>query len=92
MFGVGSINVLAGVVAPWLLGTDAATESPRQFMRMSRDFKAQLLVRYPVMRNFVDDRNVVSIRWLRWLGASFSDPIDVRGYQFRLFELRAENV
>lgn len=90
MFGVGDLNILAGVGAPWLLGTDAVEENVKLFLRLSRDFKAQLLSRYPVLRNFVDDRNTASVRWLRWLGASMSDPVDIRGYQFRLFELRAE--
>ena len=89
MFGVGDLNILAGVVAPWLLGTDAVNENVRDFLRMSRDFTAQLLSRFPVMRNFVDDRNTASIRWLIWLGASMSEPVDIRGHKFRLFELRA---
>lgn len=89
MFGIGDLNILAGVVAPWLLGTDAVNDHARLFMQMSRDFTAQLLARYPVMRNFVDDRNTASIRWLRWLGATMTDPACIRGHQFRLFELRA---
>lgn len=90
MFGVGSLNVLAGVGAPWLLGTDAVEDNARDFLRMSRDFKSQLLSRYPVLRNFVDDRNIASVRWLMWLGATMSDPVDIRGHQFRMFELRAD--
>ena len=92
MFGIGDLNILAGVVAPWLLGTDAVEDNVRAFLRMSRDFKSQLLARYPVMRNFVDDRNTASIRWLRWLGATMTDPVDIRGHQFRLFELRSADV
>lgn len=89
MFGVGQINVLAGVGAPWLLGTDAVDVHRRQFLRRSVSFRDQLLARYPVMRNFVDERNRTSVRWLKWLGAKFSDPVDIRGHAFLLFELRA---
>ncbi|MHB0785575.1 phage protein Gp13 family protein [Bradyrhizobium sp. 5.13L] len=92
MFGVADLNILAGVGAPWLLGTDAIDRHFRQFLRRSVSWRDQLLRRYPVLRNFVDDRNVVSIRWLRWLGFRFTDPVTFRGYAFRAFELRASDV
>jgi len=92
MFGVGDLNILAGVGAPWLLGTDAVEQHYILFLRNSVDFRDQLLRRYPVMRNFVDDRNKVSKRWLTWLGATISDPIELNGHAFRMFELRSADV
>ena len=92
MFGVGDVNVLAGVGAPWLLGTDAVETHYVAFLRGSMGWRDQLLQRYPVMRNFVDDRNVVSKRWLKWLGFRFGDPVGFRGHTFRLFELRSGDV
>lgn len=92
MFGIGEINVLTGIYAPWLLGTDAVETHYVQFLRRSVDFRDQLLRRYPVMRNFVDDRNKASKRWLKWLGATFSEPVDFDGHPFRLFELRSADV
>ncbi|RJT42009.1 DUF2833 domain-containing protein [Mesorhizobium waimense] len=90
MFGVGDINVLAGVGAPWLLGTDAVDRHYVAFLRRSVGFRDQLLRRYSTLRNFVDVRNRASIRWLRWLGFTLSDPIEYRGHEFRLFELRSD--
>lgn len=92
MFGVGDINILAGIGAPWLLGTDAVEKHYVAFLRNSVGFRDQLLRRYPVMRNFVDERNKASKRWLAWLGARLSDPIEINGQAFRLFELRSSNV
>lgn len=92
MFGVGDLNILAGVAAPWLLGTDAVERHYVAFLRNSVDFRDQLLRRYPVMRNFVDDRNRASKRWLLWLGAVLSDPVEINGHAFRLFELRSADV
>lgn len=92
MFGVGDINILAGVGAPWLLGTDDVEAISRDFLRGSLEWRDQLLRRYSVLRNFVDARNRVSIRWLRWLGFRLTDPVAFRGHEFRLFELRAEDV
>lgn len=88
MFGVGDVNVLAGVGAPWLLGTDAVEQHYRVFLRGSRRWLEQLLLRYAVLRNFVDDRNATSIRWLRWLGFELSDPVVLRDHEFRLFQMR----
>lgn len=92
MFGVGDLNILAGVGAAWLLGTDAVERHYISFLRGSKEWRGKLLGRYTVLRNFVDVRNTVSIRWLQWLGAEFSDPIELRGSAFRMFELRSSDV
>ncbi|UPK31822.1 hypothetical protein IVB18_26190 [Bradyrhizobium sp. 186] len=92
MFGAADLNILAGVGAPWLLGTDAIERHYLAFLRGSVSWRDQLLQRYPVLRNFVDDRNKVSKRWLAWLGFKFSDPVIFGGYAFRAFELRSCDV
>lgn len=90
MFGVADINVLCGIGAPWLLGTDEVEQISLRFLRLSRRWRRQLFRGYSVLRNFVDVHNTVSVRWLRWLGATFSDPVSFNGYDFRLFEMRAD--
>lgn len=94
MFGVARISVLGGTGIAWLLGTDTAAEHSRLFVRQSAEWRGKLLERYDVLRNFVSDQNEVSVRWLRWMGAVFSDPapIGVDGELFRLFELRRADV
>lgn len=90
MFGIGDLNILARVGSPWLLGTDVVVAEYRQFLRASRDWSEQLFADYDLLRNFVDDRNEVSKRWLKWLGFTLLDPapIGINGEAFRLFELR----
>lgn len=90
MFGVADLNILAGVGSPWLLGTDAVEENAVAFLRGSVEWRGQLLQRYQVLRNFVDVRNVASVRWLGWLGFQFYDPVMIRGHEFRLFEMRSD--
>jgi len=92
MFGVGYINVLAGVGAPWMLGTDEIERNAMGFLRRSVVCRSQLLERYPVLTNFVDERNTMSLRWLEWLGFKLSNSIEYRGYRFRSFEMRQGNV
>lgn len=92
MFGVGDLNILAGIGAPWMLGTDAVERNYVPFLRASVDWRDQLLRRYSTLRNFVDERNAVSVRWLGWLGFKFSDPVSFRGHNFRMFELRSPDV
>lgn len=94
IFGLADMNVLAGVGAPWLLGTDAVTRHSTAFLRGSVEWRGQLLARYPTLRNLVDDRNAVSKRWLKWLGFTLSSPIPIGhdGAAFRLFELRRSDV
>lgn len=94
MFGCGDLSVLTKAGSPWLLGTDDLALAPLQFLRASVDWRDKLFERYDVLRNLVDDRNVASIRWLKWLGFSMSDPLPVGkgGLPFRLFQLRADNV
>lgn len=89
MFGVGDINILAGIGGPWFLGTDALDAHRMAFLRGSRRWLPKLLARYEVLRNFVDVRNTASVRWLRWLGFTLSEPVEMNGYLFHLFEMRA---
>lgn len=92
MFGVGDLNILAGVGAPWLLGTDAVLSHQMEFLRSSVEWRNKLFERYSTLKNFVDVRNEVSVRWLKWLGFSLSDPIEYRGHWFYIFELRSADV
>lgn len=90
MFGVADLNILTGTGAPWLLGTEAVVTHHRQFLRRSVWWREKLLGRYEVLKNFVHDDNVVSKRWLKWLGFTLHDaaPTGVNGEMFRMFELR----
>ena len=92
MWGVGDINILTGIGAPWLLGTDAVEKNFRGFLKISRNWPAQLLSRYTVIRNLVDARNTVSLRWLEWLGFRLYEPMEINGHPFRLFEMGTADV
>ncbi len=72
----------------WFLSSDAIDLHKREFMQGSRKVLEDWQARYGALFNLVMEENNKSIRWLKWLGASFLMEIDVHGHPFVLFELR----
>lgn len=54
----------------WLLATDGLLSHSRLFLEESREWVEEHARRY-LLWNYVDARNAVHIRWLKWLGAEF---------------------
>ena len=61
----------------WLLGTDEITKHPVTFYRVSRKIFPVLAHGVNRLENYVDARNTLSLRWLRWMGFDISAPIDL---------------
>jgi len=64
-----------GIGAPWLLGTDGIIEARWQFARESRKWLDVVSDGYDLLENHVHSRNIVHIRWLKWLGFTFGPEI-----------------
>lgn len=62
----------------WLLGTDGLFSVRVKFARQSRPWLAHVARPFRVVTNYVDMRNEVHVRWLRWCGARFTG-IENRG-------------
>ena len=90
MFGVSSECVLTLRGVPWLLAARSLERYQAAFLRRCRAFLQRMLAIYPVLVNYVDVRNVVSMRWLRWMGFTFDDPAPFGpfGLPFARFEMR----
>lgn len=63
----------------WLLQTDALLQTAacrRRFARESRQWVEGLVASqlFPVLENWVLNRNVSALRWLRWLGFAVEPP------------------
>ncbi len=69
MFGSGIVEPRVGAV--WLLGTDGIHDISRQFLRESKKWLEELHDNYDLLFNYVDERNTVHIKWLKWLGFKF---------------------
>ena len=88
MLGVGLRCVEYG--RPWMLSTSVVDRYPGLMLRHSPCIVAQWSATFPVLINFVDARNLRSIRWLDWLGFTFDPalPWGALGLPFHRFEKR----
>ena len=75
MFGIGSVSVLSLTGVPWMLATDDLEKHARAFLRRNKKVLAEMSEGYTLLRNYVDERNTVAIRWLEWLGFTILPPI-----------------
>ena len=91
LFGVVPMSLVGVTGIPWLLGSDAVTRYGRPFLRRNRAYLREMLREFPVLRNVVDARNTVSIRWLGWLGFTLGtpEPMGVCGLPFIPFGMSA---
>lgn len=69
----------------WLLGSPELVSYPFLFLRHCKTWVESLQREYKVLWNFVDARNVVHIRWLKWSGFTFLRLIETHGVERRPF-------
>ena len=85
IFGVVPDLHTASVGRIWFLGSDELFNHSYKFLRHSREWIDKLHQRYPTLWNYVDARNEVHIRWLKWCGFTFLRRIEDYGVERRLF-------
>ena len=83
IFGAGP--AMPGVGMIWLLGTDLLLKNTTRFLRESRFWLDQCARPYDMMFNFVDARNTVHIRWIKWLGFTLINLHQEYGVEKRPF-------
>jgi len=84
IFGCAATAILSQTGIPWMVGTDRVAEFPISFARGGRRYVREMLTRFSYLENWVDVRNELSIKWLKWCGFHFDDPIPY-GYEQKLF-------
>jgi hypothetical protein len=70
MFGVNEIAERIGVI--WFLGSDAATEDPRAFARLTKYWLKAIQQEFDILTNVVDERNEIHVRWIDKMGFTFT--------------------
>jgi hypothetical protein len=91
MSGVSRSLTQAGVGIVWMLASAEADLFPKYLLRGQRDYVQELLQGHDMLFNFVDNRNIKSQRWLKWLGFHLGDPVPfgVAQLPFRPFWINA---
>ncbi len=90
IFGLTEPSIIyLGQGTPWMFSTHLLERYPMAFLRASKEVVAAMLEDYPYLENFVDARNVVSIRWLRWLGFTIEEaqPYGLLNRPFHRFHM-----
>jgi len=74
----------------WLLGTDDIEKYSLPFLRTSRKFISDELLKHKKLWNFVYNKNTKAIKWLEWLGFSVLEPeiIGINKKLFRFFYIK----
>lgn len=78
----GKVALIFGVAAPifkdtasvWALGTDVSNEAPVSMVKIGRAIVQDFLSRYPRLENYCAADYEKSIRWLKKLGFTISEP------------------
>ena len=88
LFGVAPLTLIGVTGIPWLMGSVLMEKHQRAFLRRNRAMVDHWQGMFPILRNFVDARNVTSQKWLRWLGFEIGPavPYGVSGLPFHPFE------
>lgn len=89
MWGVCPISLLSSSGSPWMLGTDLIEKRQRVFLRRSKPWLDDIRKDYRYLENFVDARNVLSVKWLKWLGFEMdeAEPYGIHGEPFHKFTM-----
>jgi hypothetical protein len=85
LFGVVPDNVNRDIGSVWLLGSYELVNHSIQFVKHCRNWVDILQEDYRVIWNYVDARNEVHIKWLKWCGFTFLRLVDNYGVEQRPF-------
>lgn len=78
-------SALPEVGVVWMLGTDGVRREAYSIARQTRHYFNLLNSAYSVLWNYIDARNTVSKRWLRWGGFELLRDVDFNGHGFHIF-------
>lgn len=71
IFGVVPSSDHPGAGLVWMLATTELKDVQMTFLRRNREFMPVLHKDYPLLYNYVDARNKLHIKWLKWLDFKF---------------------
>ena len=87
IFGLSSVTHSEYGRAVWFLGAKEMDGYSKEFVYYSKIIIKEMLKEHDRLYNYISVYNDKSIRWLKRLGAEFSEPLLINGEQFLLFIL-----
>ena len=72
----------------WMMCTKAVEENPVKFLRFIRGYYKETISKHKMLWNYALKDNELHIKWLKWLGATFHDEIELGGRTFVRFIFR----
>ena len=69
----------------WMLGSSEVDTYAKDFLRHCRKWVWSVTEMYGQVTNYIHAENFVCLKWLKWCGATFSEPLEIGGETFRKF-------
>lgn len=86
LFGITEAASITRTAVPWMLCTDAVGRGAIAIAREASSWLSRWSHKYGFLRNIVDVRNTLHIRWLQAAGCQFTyHAVWVRGHPFFYF-------
>jgi len=87
--GAAGRSLMSSKGVAWMLCTKAIEKHNRLFLLHGRDCVRVLLLRYAMLENYIDARNIKSIRWLKKMGFAIQEPMPhpISGRMFCRFSI-----
>lgn len=84
LLGVGK-SIIEDAGSIWLCATDDIVKYQMTFLRHSKQVLKELQQDYLALHNYVDARNSLHIKWLKWMGFTFINRFERFGVEQRPF-------
>ena len=91
--GVSRGTFLSPYACVWMLGAEGLRKYPVTFLKGSKEWVERMLEEHRHLVNYVDDRNIRSLKWLQHLGFIIHSPVPlgIEGRMFHWVEKRKED-
>jgi hypothetical protein len=88
----GATQIAPGIGAPWLVGSSVLEGRGGRLVRQMPVYIQQLLQSYDLLTNYVDTGNTQATTWLRHMGFSFHEVVEIGGAPFQRFAMESDRV
>jgi len=93
-FGVGKESIFSKKAIVWLLGTPLMDKMKVSILRGFKPYIKAMFEGVSLIENYVDERNKVSKKWLKFMGFKLDEPnpYGIKGLPFRRFYMNKEDL